>query len=63
MTGSVAAYTIEHSLDRQPGLERSGLGNLDKPLSGKSATTNAQRWAQHGAENGKKNEAETFSSI
>ncbi|QQG64614.1 hypothetical protein [Desulfobulbus oligotrophicus] len=43
--------------------KRSGLGNLDKLLSGKSATTNAQRWAQHGAENGKKNEAETFSSI
>lgn len=57
-------YLVKGSMEHQDSLgNRSGLGNLDKPLSGKSATTNAQRWAQHGAENGKKNEAETFSSI
>ena len=42
---------------------RGGPGNLDKPLSGKSATTTAQRWAQHGADNGKRNQAETFTGI
>ncbi len=44
-------------------LHRSGPGKLNKLLSGKSAINKAHERAFKGAEDGKKNETETFSDI
>ncbi|MGH9955166.1 MAG: hypothetical protein ACRD39_05855 [Nitrososphaeraceae archaeon] len=42
---------------------RAGTGNLHKPISGESATFDCPTGREDGAEDGKKNETNTLSSV
>ena len=44
-------------------IERAGTGNLNKPLSGESATFDCLTGRENGAEDGKKNEADALGGI
>lgn len=45
------------------GVARSGPGNLNKPISGESATFDGPTGQESGAEDGKKNETDILSSV
>ena len=55
--------TVQETLDALRSGPRSGPGNLNKPISGESATFDGPTGQESGAEDGKKNETDTLSGV